>query len=161
MSTTNFTFSISRTKILNIIKTNSFYRGERLKEDNGAHAARMQAGDDNDDVLKDELYTAATDIVSIITKNLATCTVVEPDPNGPGEDDKELYKFVCPNVSNFPIIELKETVQRSIRVYMADKALEGWLLINMPEEVQALGDRVVKDAEKLRQLLITRTKPVR
>ena len=95
MSTENIAFVASRTAILNIIKTNSYYRGERLKEDSGAHAARMQAGDDNDDILKDEIYSAAADVAAIITKNLSICTVVEPDKNAENTEDKELYKFTC------------------------------------------------------------------
>jgi hypothetical protein len=70
------------------------------------------------------------------------------------------YSFETVAASNFPI-SLKKTVEGAISTYMFDKALEGWLLINMPAEVQSLAQRSVADAEKLRQLLVERSKPIR
>lgn len=210
----NITFTVNKNSILDKIAINSYYRGERLKEENGAHAARMQAGVDNEDVLKDEIGIAAADVAAMITRNLGRCVVREDDflrvsYNGkvwelePKEDAKGNYFRVEDNIqvyiegtiaagedvtvrevvagtmyngtvvslagdysfetvaaSNFPM-SLKKTVEGAISTYMFDKALEGWLLINMPAEVQALAQRSVADAEKLRQFLVERSKPIR
>lgn len=210
----NITFAVNKNSILDKIAINSYYRGERLKEENGAHAARMQAGVDNEDVLKDEIGIAAADVVAMITRNLGRCVVREDDflrvsYNGkvwelePKEDAEGNYSRVEDNIqvyiegtiaagedvtvkevvtgtmyngtvvslagdycfetvaaSNFPM-SLKKAVEDAISTYMFDKALEGWLLINMPAEVQALAQRSVADAEKLRQLLVERSKPIR
>ena len=155
----NITFSVSKGNIVNKISLNSYYRGERLKEDNGSHAARMQAGEDNNDIISNELELAAADVVSLITRNLGRCHVVLPANEG------ENYQFVTMAASNFPYSDndtsMKTAVEGAIESYMFDKALEGWMLINMPNEVQALGQRSVADAEKLKQLLIERSKPIR
>ena len=151
------TFNVSGESVIKKLSLNSYYRGERLKEDNGSHAARMQAGVDNDDILGDELELAAADVVSIITRNLGRCHVVLPSSSNGN------YQFVTKAASNFPATDtdtsLKSAVEGAIEAYMFDKALEGWLLVNMPNEVEALGQRSVADAEKLRQLLIERSKP--
>jgi hypothetical protein len=150
----NITFSVPKKTVMDMIATNSFYRGERVKDENGAHAARMQAGSDNNDILQDELKLATADVVAIITRNLGRCTVTEPD----SEDGS--YEFVTKGASNFPE-ELKTSIEGAIASYLFDKALEGWMLVNMPNEVQALGQRSAADAEKLRMLLVERKKPVR
>lgn len=152
--TLKITFSVPKKTVMDMIATNSFYRGERVKDENGAHAARMQAGSDNNDILQDELRLAAADVAAIITRNLGRCTVTEPDGEGGS------YEFVTKGASNFPE-ELKSSIEGAIASYLFDKALEGWLLINMPAEVPALAQRSVADAEKLRQLLVERSKPIR
>lgn len=210
----NITFAVNKNSILDKIAINSYYRGERLKEENGAHAARMQAGVDNEDVLKDEIGIAAADVAAMITRNLGRCVVkeddflrvsyngkvweLEPKKGAEGnyfrvEDNIQVYiegtiaagedvtvrevvagtmyngtvvslagdySFETVAASNFPM-SLKKTVEGAISTYMFDKTLEGWLLINMPAEVQALAQRSVADAEKLRQLLVERSKPIR
>lgn len=177
-------FNVPKKGILDKIQTNSYYRGERIKEDNGTQAARMQAGVDNIDILQDELMLAAADVIALITRNLGRCTfaesVLDPEEDvlpvnetegeqteGDKNDDsaEELsnayYVFSVKAATNFPDDELNSSVVAAIASYMYDKALEGWMLINMPNEVQALGQRSVADAEKLKQLLIERCKPVR
>lgn len=169
-------FNVPKKGILDRIQTNSYYRGERIKEDNGTQAARMQAGVDNIDVLQDELLLAAADVVAIITRNLGRCifaeetSAFEPTVGEDGklsEDTPELqigrtnYVFNVQAATNFPDDALNNSVVGAITSYMYDKALEGWMLINMPGEVQALGQRSAVDAEKLKQLLIERSKPVR
>lgn len=167
--TLKITFSVPKKTVMDMIATNSFYRGERVKDENGAHAARMQAGGDNNDILQDELRLAAADVVAIITRNLGRCTVIEPTKNteetsteveNTEETVTDNYDFITLGASNFPM-ELKSSVEGAIASYMFDKALEGWMLVNMPNEVQALGQRSVADAEKLRMLLVERNKPVR
>jgi hypothetical protein len=147
-----FAFVVPKKGIRDMIMTNSFYRGERVKDENGAHAARMQAGEDNDDVLMDEIQLATADVVALITRNLGRCTVATTGEN---------FTFSGTGASNFPYDDLKTSVEDLIKVYLFDKALEGWMLINMPNEVQALGQRSVADAEKLRLILVERKKPVR
>lgn len=158
------TFEVSKKSIMDKIRTNSFYRGERIKDVNGTHAARMQAGVDNDDVLQDELALAATDVVTMITRNLGRCVLNEVDNAAEGEESDNItnvfYSFEVQGATNFPV-KLKKGVEDSIGAYMFDKALEGWMLINMPDEVQALGQRSVADAEKLKMILVEREKPVR
>lgn len=152
-----YEFTVKKDHVLNMIKINSFYRGERIKDENGAHAARMQAGNDNNDILNDELSIAASDVATIITRNLGRCTLEETTVT----DEGDLFIFKGVGATNFPLGVLKSSVENLIAVYMFDKALEGWMLVNMPNEVQALGQRSLADAEKLRQMLVERSKPVR
>lgn len=144
-------FKISINEVLKRIATNSYYRGERVKDESGAHAARMQSGEDNFDVLSDELRLATADVVALITRNLGRCQVKESE---------DLLIFETRAASNFPE-ELTESVEGAITSYLFDKTLEGWMLINMPAEVNNLAQRSVQDAEKLRQLLVERKKPIR
>jgi hypothetical protein len=145
------TFSISKTDVLRKLDTNSYYRGERLKDEMGAVAARLQSGADNDDVLSDELDIAVTQVVAIISRNLGRCVVSE-------ESDNITFRVLA--ASLFPN-EMVAMVEKAIAAYLFDKTLEGWVLINMPSEVQALGNRSDSDAERLRQLLVEREKPIR
>lgn len=147
-----FGFVIPLKDVMDMIKTNSFYRGERVKDEIGVNAARLQASSDNDDVLKDEVNIATADVVTLITRNLGRCTVKYAEDN---------FTFSGLGASNFPYDELKSSVENLIKVYLFDKALEGWMMINMPNEVQALGQRSAADAEKLRQILVERQRPVR
>ena len=208
-------FKTSINEVLKRIATNSYYRGERVKDESGAHAARMQSGEDNFDVLSDELRLATADVVAIITRNLGRCQVKESsikkvsvlvggekwvllpeegDNYTRESDGKIIYllgdvvvggNITCRDVeasvvydgvvlskgedllifetraaSNFPE-ELTESVEGAITSYLFDKTLEGWMLINMPAEVNNLAQRSVQDAEKLRQLLVERKKPIR
>ena len=147
----NITFSVPKEEVLKKLATNSYYRGERVKDENGAHAARMQSGEDNNDVLNDELELAAADVVAMITRNLGRCVK---------KDDADNLLFETRGASNFPET-IKESVEGAIAAYLFDKALEGWMLINMPAEVNNLAQRSVQDAEKLRLLLVEREKPMR
>lgn len=146
------TFSVPKEEVLKKLATNSYYRGERVKDENGAHAARMQSGEDNNDVLNDELELAAADVVAMITRNLGRCLKKD--------DDAGNMLFETRAASNFPET-MKESVEGAIAAYLFDKALEGWMLINMPAEVNNLAQRSVQDAEKLRLLLVEREKPMR
>lgn len=148
-------FEVSKDDILAKLRTNSYYRGERLKDEMGALAARVQSGEDNDDVLSDELDIAITDVVTIIARNLGRCAVSESVTSG-----KTAINFSVLAASLFPT-DLVPAVNKAIAAYLFDKVLEGWILINMPNEVQALGNRAANDAERLRQLLVEREKPVR
>lgn len=148
------TFSISKKSILYKIGINSYYRGERLKDDMGAVAARMQSGVDNDDVLSDELDIAVTHVVAIVSRNLGRCTVEEKD-----EAEEKKINFKVVGASLFPD-DLIPVVEKAIATFLFDKTLEGWVLINMPSDVQSLGNRSESDAERLRQLLIERQKPI-
>lgn len=204
------TFEVSKNEVLKRIATNSYYRGERVKEESGAHAARMQSGADNNDVLADELELAAADVSAIITRNLGRCVCARQEgdlhvevegkmwvlTHGDGDnyslpDGRNIYlegntavgsevslrdtaagvnysgvvvdapiEFRVVAASNFPA-ELKESVEAAIMAYLYDKVLEGWMLINMPAEVNNLAQRSANDAEKLRQLLVERKKPIR
>lgn len=148
--TTTYTFSVAEAEILKIVNLNSYYRGEKIKESQGVHAARMQSGSDNEDVLKNELQHAADDVVTLITLYLGNCSYTLNSNN---------YSFTCTGASNFPN-SLVTSVQNVIKSYMAHKTLEGWLLINMPEEVGAMGNRVIAEYTNLRMLLSERDKPV-
>lgn len=147
----SYEFSVAEQDILNIVNLNSYYRGEKIKESQGIHAARMQSGADNADVLKNELKHAADDVVTLITMYLGQCSCSYSDSK---------YKFSCNGASGFPNGTLNIPVANVIKSYMAHKALEGWLLINMPEEVSAMGNRVVAEYTNLRRLLAERSKPV-
>ena len=207
----NIIFSVSKVELLKKIATNSYYRGERAKDDAGALAARMQSGEDNNDILTDELGLAAADVVVMITRNLGRCAMQiyenlivdvygetwelekrDGDNYSRKSDGANIYvsgdivvgskvdlrdtgmqmmyegtvignssyNFEVLAASNFPET-LTKSVEGAISSYMFDKALEGWMLINMPNEVESLGQRGVVDAERLRQLLVERTKPIR
>lgn len=202
-------FSVRRDEVLKRVATNSYYRGERVKEESGAHAARMQSGSDNYDILLDELNSAASDVVAIITRNLGRCVyevfdgvLLEVDGaimrltpadggNYTAEDGRNIYieetltpgnvvecrdtaagqnfnatvllpdaTFNVVAASNFPE-ELTASVEGAIAAYLANKTLEGWMLVNMPAEVGNLAERSIADAEKLRMILVERKKPVR
>ena len=158
--TLDLSFEVARKSIIDRIATNSFYRGERIKEVNGLQAARLQAGVDNEDILKDEIEIAAADVTAVITRCLGRCVLTLEEKDGGEENEWYTLKFSVLAASNFPT-ELTKSVENAIEVYLFDKALEAWMLVNMPDEVQALGQRCVADAEKLRQLLVERKTPVR
>ncbi len=219
-------FVVSKEEVMKRLETNSYYRGERLKEDNGVHAARMQAGADNSDILSDEMEHAIADVVEIVTRNLGRCvrrpgieariaspengdeTIVyrgmvqgmnmlyhnwavvggigvysfrehplksgmtysayNPENNNFDSsaevrtlrDDDETVVFDTLGASGFPM-DLVAAVQQQIMAYLCDKTLEGWMLINMPAEVNNLAQRSAASAEKLRRLLVERKKPIR
>lgn len=145
------TFTIDENDVKTKIATNSYYRGERLKGDNVQNAAIMQSGEDNNDILADELDVAERSVSAIISRNLGICVI---------NRDDEKCSFEVKAVSNFPE-NLKPSVEGAICNYLYDKVLEGWLLVTMPGEVQNLRDRFIADTEQLVRLLLERNKPVR
>lgn len=146
-----FVFEADKDVVLKKIAMNSFYRGERLKEDQGVHAARVQTGCDNDDILSDEMELAVADVELLITNNLGICTT---------ELEGNKYLFYASEKSSFPYDKLKKTIERLIESYVYNRVLEGWMSIMMPDEMQALGQRSVVEIEKLKRFLVEREKPV-
>lgn len=144
-------FNIDEEQIFKRIASNSFYRGERLKRDGNTNSALMQSGEDDYDVLSDELDIAERSVAGLISHNLGRCII---------RKEERTCIFDCMAASNFPE-ELKSSVEAAIINYLHDKVLEGWLLITMPQEVANLRDRFTADMELLVRLLIERKKPER
>lgn len=144
------TFSIDEGVVRKKIEFNSYYRGERLKGNNIQNAALMQSGEDNNDVINNELEIAENSVAGLISRNLGVCTISK---------DGTKCNFSTQAVSNFNN-ELKSSVEGAIVNYLYDKVLEGWLLITMPEEVANLRERFVADMEQLVRLLLERKKPI-
>jgi hypothetical protein len=145
------TFSVSESDVKAKIATNSYYRGERMKGDAAQNAAIMQSGEDNNDILNDELDIAERAVSGLISRNLGVCVISKSD---------NTCNFVVKAASNFPET-LKSAVEGAIGNYLHDKVLEGWLLVTMPGEVANLRDRFASDAEELMRLLLERKKPIR
>jgi hypothetical protein len=120
----------------------------------GAVAARMQSGADDNDVLNDELDIAVTHVVAIISRNLGRCMASDKEEGG-----EKKISFDVRAASLFPV-DLTSSVEKAITAFLFDTIIEGWVMMNMPSEVQALGNRSESDAERLRQLLVEREKPV-
>ena len=144
-------FEVDENVIMGKIATNSYYRGERMKTGERENAAIMQSGEDNKDILADELDIAERSVMGLISRNLGLCTISK---NG------NKCTFNVRAVSNYPE-NLKTAVEGAISNYLYDKVLEGWLLVTMPSEVANLRDRFAVDAEQLVRLLLEREKPVR
>ena len=147
----NVSYGIAFDNVLKKVYLNSFYRGERLKEGSNLSAARMQSGSDDKDILTDELELAVADVVAVMNQFLGTFSYTK------GTDSFSISGKAC---VLFPFLENKDSVINAIETYCVHKVLEGWLLINQPEEVQNIGAKVAECAEKLRVLFCKRRKPV-
>lgn len=148
--TQDLQLSISESAIMKKIAINSYYRGERMKNGERENAAIMQSGDDNVDILTNELDIAERSVMGLISRNLGLCTLEKSGGN---------CTFKVKAASNFPS-DLKTAVEGAITNYLYDKVLEGWLLVTMPSEVQNLRERFNSDAEQLIRILLERSKPV-
>lgn len=144
-------FVVSEKDVRDRIAMNSYYRGERVKNGERENAAIMQSGDDNADLLNDELQIAEHTVMGLISRNLGLCNINKEGDN---------CTFTVKAVSNFPE-DLKSAIEGAITNFLHDKVLEGWLLVTMPQEVSNLRDRFLLDQEQLVRLLLERRKPLR
>lgn len=132
------------------IYLNSYYRGEREKENKGVLAAIMQAGEDNKDVLEKEVRDALTEVGAVICTYLGRCVYEN-------RDDVFVVKIAC--VRNYPQ-EMVPVLKDAMEALVGVIAIQQWLLINNPGEAEFLENKKQSMVAGLKRVLLERKKPI-
>lgn len=157
----NILFEIERESILFQVKLHSHYRGDAQKiGENVIPATKMQASDDNDDILNGFIDSAASDVSDMLTSVLTELRLEKEDyvteKNFPSV--RFLYYTCVPSTFDN---NQKEAILQGIKDYMVNYSLCEWGKIYDPAGVEAYRAECEMAREKIKHRLNCRIKPVR
>lgn len=137
------------------VQTNSYYAGEARKDstDMLEAGARIQASDDEDDLLKDYIKTGVTKLTNVLTKILGETTCAW------GADDVDVT-FTTKTVANF-MDSQKDSLLLAMKDYLVDTCLRDWLALMKPGEEKLFENKLTELSTEIRVLASHRKKPVR
>lgn len=137
------------------MKEHSYYLGEALKSDPKLTelAAKLQANDDDDTVLKDLAQEGGTKLGNILSRVIGKTSYS-------WDENKTKISFTTNAVSNF-MESQKETIKDNMLSYLSYYTLAKWLNLIKPDEATRFEQRLVEIEEELRLLGAQRDKPKR
>lgn len=135
------------------VQANSYYAGEARKDNTELleAGARIQASDDEDELLKDYIKTGVTKLTNVLTKILGETTCVW------GTDD---VTFTTKTVANF-MDSQKDSLLLAMKDYLVDTCLRDWLALMKPGEEKLFENKLTELSAEIRVLASHRKKPVR
>lgn len=137
------------------MKEHSYYLGEALKSNPQIMelAAKIQASDDDDAVLKDFIQEGGTKLGNILSRVLGKTSYAWN-----GTDNK--IAFTTNAVANFMDAQ-KDTLKDAMLNYLSYYTLSKWLNLIKPDESPRFENRLRELEEDMRQLGAQRDKPTR
>lgn len=137
------------------MKDHSYYLGEALKSNPQLIelAAKIQACDDDDTVLKDFVQQGGTKLGNILSRVVGKTSYV-------WDVDKTKITFTTNAVSNFMDTQ-KDTLQDSMLCYISSYVLSKWLNLIKPDEAPRFEKMLAEYEDDMRQLGAQRNKPTR
>lgn len=157
----NILFEIERESILFQIKLHSYYKGDAQKiGENVIPATKMQASDDNDDILNGFIDSAASDVGDMLTSVLAELHLEKEDYVTERDFPSVRFLFYASVPSTFDSNQ-KDMILQGIKDYMINYALCEWGKIYNSVGVDIYREECGMIREKLKHRLNCRIKPVR
>ena len=137
------------------MKEHSYYLGEALKSDPQLMelAAKVQASDDDDTVLKDFIQSGGNKLGNLLSRVLGKTSYV-------WDAEKTKITFTTNAVANF-MDSQKLTLQDSMLNYLSYYVLSKWLNLIKPNECERFERLLLEIEGDMRQLGAQRDKPVR
>lgn len=137
------------------MKEHSFYLGEAMKSDPKLMelAAKIQASDDDDTVLKDFAQSGGTKLGNLLSRVLGKTSYA-------WDGEKSKITFTTNAVANF-MDSQKNTLKDNMLNYLSYYVLSKWLNIIKPDECRRFEDLLLEIEEDMRQLGAQRDKPKR
>lgn len=137
------------------MKEHSYYLGESLKSDSKLMelAAKIQASDDDDDILKDFIQAGGTKLGNLLSRVLGK-TSYSWDAN------KTKITFTTNAVANF-MDSQKDTLKDNMLNYLSYYVFSKWLNLIKPDECERFENLLNEIEEDMRQLGAQRDKPKR
>ena len=149
------TLALTTTALFAQMKDHSYYIGESIKSNPQAMelAAKIQASDDDDPVLKDFVQQGGTKLGNILSRVVGKTSYV-------WNEDKTTLTFTTKAVANFMDTQ-KSTLQDSMLCYLSAYVLSKWLNLIKPDEAVRFENMLKEYEEDMRQLGAQRDKPTR
>lgn len=149
------TLELTAKSLFEQMKEHSYYLGEALKTDPkfAELAAKLQANDDDDTVLKDLAQEGGTKLGNILSRVLGKTSYS-------WDENKTKIIFTTHAVSNFMETQ-KETIKDNMLSYLSYYTLAKWLNLIKPDEAPRFDNRLGEIEEELRLLGAQRDKPKR
>lgn len=137
------------------MKEHSYYLGEALKSDPQLMelAAKVQASDDDDTVLKDFIQSGGNKLGNLLSRVLGKTSYT-------WDAEKTKITFTTNAVANF-MDSQKLTLQDSMLNYLSYYVLSKWLNLIKPNECERFEKLLLEIEGDMRQLGAQRDKPVR
>lgn len=149
------TLELTSKSLFEQMKEHSYYLGEALKTDPklAELAAKIQANDDDDTILKDFIQEGGTKLGNILSRVLGKTSYA-------WDGGKTKITFTTNAVSNF-MESQKETIKDNMLSYLSYYTLAKWLNLIKPDESSRFDARLGEIEEELRLLGAQRDKPTR
>lgn len=149
------TMNVLQSDILAGIKANSYYIGEARKDakDMMETAARLQASNDNNDILLRFAKSASSELVNILTKVLGS-TVATWTTTG----DTPGVTFVTQAIANF-MTSQTDNLKSVLENYIENYCLMNWMATNKPDEVKWFEMKLQSLQDDIRVICSHRSKP--
>lgn len=137
------------------MKEHSYYLGEALKSDPKLMelAAKIQASDDDDAILKDFIQVGGTKLGNLLSRVLGKTSYA-------WDAGKTKITFTTNAVANF-MDSQKNTLKDNMLNYLSYYVLSKWLNIIKPDECVRFEKLLLEIEEDMRQLGAQRDKPKR
>lgn len=149
------TLALTTTDLFAQMKDHSYYLGEALKSDPRIMelAAKIQASDDDDVVLKDFVQQGGTKLGNILSRIVGKTSYA-------WDEDKTTITFTTKAVANF-MESQKDILKDSMLCYLSAYVLSKWLNLIKPDECVRFDNMLKEYEEDMRQLGAQRDKPTR
>lgn len=148
------TIEILQNDIMKGVKSNSYYVGEARKDQQGMleTASRLQASDDNDDILIKFIKSAASKLCNLLTKTMGDSSYVLTSA------DPLKFIFTSNAVANF-MDSQKGALTVLIQDYIENTCLMDWMATNKPDEAKWFFDKITSISNEIRIISSHRSKP--
>lgn len=152
------TFTLSVKELYGQMKEHSYYLGEALKSDSRVAelAAKIQASDDDDDVLTDFIKAGGVKLANILSSALGKTSYTYDTSDADGAK----FTFTVNAVANFMDAQ-KDTIKESMLNYLSNYVLAKWLNLIKPDEAQRFEAQLTELTGDIRLLGTHRDKPTR
>ncbi len=149
------TMELTVTSLFGQMKEHSYYLGEALKSNPqiAELAAKIQAGDDDDSVLKDFIQSGGTKLGNLLSTILGKTAYA-------WDTDKTKLTFTTNAVANFMDSQV-DILKDSMLNYLSYYTLAEWLNLIKPDESQRYKEKLVELETDMRILGTHRSKPTR
>lgn len=137
------------------MKEHSYYLGEALKSDPKLMelAAKIQASDDDDPILKDFIQSGGTKLGNLLSRVLGKTSYA-------WDAEKTTITFTTSAVANF-MSSQEDTLKDNMLSYLSYYVLSKWLNLIKPNECDRFEKLLLEIEEDMRQLGAQRDKPKR
>lgn len=161
MNNVDILFEVEREAILHLVKLQSHYMGDiRKAGDDVIVATKMQASDDNDDILNSFIDSASFDISDVLTGILSESRLEKEDYLTEKGFPSVRFVFYTSVPKTFDANQ-NESILNGIKGYMTNYALWEWFKITNPKEAEAFLAECTKLKGKIIHRINQRTKPIR
>lgn len=148
------TLALTATMLFAKLKKQSYYLGEALKSNPQIRdlAAKIQASDDEDDLIQDLIHDGATKVGNILSREIGN-TTSSWDITG-----KTAVTYTIKTVANF-MDSQNELLKETMLKYISSYVLSEWLSLIKPDESVRFGNMLKEYEDDIKTIGSMRSKP--